>query len=368
MTGKPTYEELEKRVKTLERDAAERRQMEEALKGSEESYRYLIEDAIDIIYKVDLKGHLSFVNPIAVKETGYTQAELIGKHYLELIHPAYREDAERLYASQFADRVSSTYRELPIVTKEGKEIWLGQHVQLMTQDDHVVGFHAAARDITKQKQAEDALRESNERLEAILHLMPVGVLIIDAKTHQIVDANPKAVLMIGAPLEQGTVCHKYICPAELGKCPITDLGQTVDDSDRTLLAADGEIVPVHKTVIPVTINGREFFIECFVDMREHKRTEDERIQKEKLQGIIEMAGAICHELNQPMQAILGFSELLMMKPLQREEPFGSVARIREQAERMGQITRKLMRITRYETKDYLTGSKIIDIERATKPT
>lgn len=87
------------------------------------------------------------------------------------------------------------------------------------------------------------------------------------------------------------------------------------------------------------------------------------VEKEKLQGVIEMAGAVCHELNQPMQAVSGYSELLMMG-IKDDNPFyDKINRIKTQVYRMGGITKKLMEITRYETKDYLNG-KIIDIEKA----
>ena len=86
-------------------------------------------------------------------------------------------------------------------------------------------------------------------------------------------------------------------------------------------------------------------------------------EKEKLQGVIEMAGAVCHEMNQPIQAISGFSELLMMD-IEDDSPFyKKIKGIQEQTERMGEITKKLMSITKYETKDYLKR-KIVDIDRS----
>jgi len=89
------------------------------------------------------------------------------------------------------------------------------------------------------------------------------------------------------------------------------------------------------------------------------------IEKEKLQGIIEMAGAVCHELNQPLQVVLGISELLMMD-IQKNNPlYKKMELLKEQTERMGEITLKLAKITSYETKDYLEG-KIVDIDKSSK--
>jgi len=90
------------------------------------------------------------------------------------------------------------------------------------------------------------------------------------------------------------------------------------------------------------------------------------LEKEKLQVIFEMTGAICHELTQPMQAISGNSELMLMS-IQKNNPlYRNIKAIKEQVERMGDITRKLKRVTRYKTKDYI-NSKIIDLDSAAAP-
>lgn len=89
------------------------------------------------------------------------------------------------------------------------------------------------------------------------------------------------------------------------------------------------------------------------------------IEKEKLKGIVEIAGAICHELNQPMQVVLGYTELLMMDVPEDAPLYDSIKAIKSQIERMGTITKKLMTITQYKTKDYLKG-KIVDLEKASE--
>jgi sigma-B regulation protein RsbU (phosphoserine phosphatase) len=90
------------------------------------------------------------------------------------------------------------------------------------------------------------------------------------------------------------------------------------------------------------------------------------LEKEKLQVIFEMTGAICHELTQPMQAISGNSELMLMS-IQKDNPlYKHVETIKNQVDRMGDITRKLKRVTRYKTKDYI-NSKIMDLDSAAAP-
>jgi PAS domain S-box-containing protein len=121
-----------------------------------------------------------------------------------------------------------------------------------------------------------ALEESESRLRTILDSLQSGILIIDYETHTIVDANPVAVRLIGKPRNKivGSICHCHVCPAEKGKCPITDLGQTVDNSERVLLRADGGRIPIIKTVTSIVLGGRTHLLENFTDITELKTTEE----------------------------------------------------------------------------------------------
>ena len=94
------------------------------------------------------------------------------------------------------------------------------------------------------------------------------------------------------------------------------------------------------------------------------RAEEERLEKERLQVLLEMAGAVCHELNQPMQNIFGYSESLLINLSEDNPLFVKCKKIIELIKGMGAITKKLMKITKYETKDYIQGIKIIDIDKS----
>ncbi|GLI35645.1 response regulator [Desulforhabdus amnigena] len=88
-------------------------------------------------------------------------------------------------------------------------------------------------------------------------------------------------------------------------------------------------------------------------------------RRQKLQGVLEMAGAVCHELNQPLQAVSGYSELLLLDS-DENDPHAAVLRaIHAEVQKIGELTRKIMNITQYRTKDYLGGRHtIVDIEGA----
>jgi PAS domain S-box-containing protein len=69
------------------------------------------------------------------------------------------------------------------------------------------------------------------------------------------------------------VCHRFVCPAETGRCPVTDLGQKVDNSERTLLTASGEKRAIIKTVRSVDMGGHRYLLESFLDISDRKRAE-----------------------------------------------------------------------------------------------
>ncbi|MBW2177958.1 MAG: PAS domain-containing protein [Deltaproteobacteria bacterium] len=93
--------------------------------------------------------------------------------------------------------------------------------------------------------------------------------------------------------------------------------------------------------------------------------EEAQRESERLQGVFEMAGAICHELNQPLMALSGYVGLLAMKLPKNHPQYEKIAKIQKQVSRLTETTQKLMNITKYETKEYLR-TKIIDIDKSSK--
>jgi PAS domain S-box-containing protein len=99
------------------------------------------------------------------------------------------------------------------------------------------------------------------------------------------------------------------------------------------------------------------------DLTEKNRAARDRLHKEKLQGVLETAGAVCHELNQPLQSLSGFTEIMISKT-QDPELSPLLDTIMTQIERMRDITAKLQGITHYEATQYGENTRIIDIHKA----
>ena len=116
------------------------------------------------------------------------------------------------------------------------------------------------------------LEDKKKYSDALLNAVPAGIIVIDAKTKQIVDLNEQAALLIGLSKEDivGRVCHQFICPAETGKCPIIDLGHNVENAERELLDHEGKKIPIIKIVRKVMLMDKEYLVESFQEIPDKK--------------------------------------------------------------------------------------------------
>jgi len=112
------------------------------------------------------------------------------------------------------------------------------------------------------------LAASEKKFRSIFEHVQAGIFLVDAGTHEILAVNPEGERLTGYTADEMVwkTCHRFICPAEKGKCPISDLKMTIDRSERVLLDRNGETVPVLKTVTAATIDGRDVLIENVIPL------------------------------------------------------------------------------------------------------
>lgn len=108
------------------------------------------------------------------------------------------------------------------------------------------------------------------------------------------------------------------------------------------------------------------YVKVSEDITSKKKAEEERIEKEKLQGILQIAGTISHELNQPLQIILGYTEL-MQEMISKDSKFYTISQsIIKNIFRISEITNQLLKITKVVTKNYTEDVEILDLEESQK--
>lgn len=169
-----------------------------------------------------------------------------------------------------------------------------------------------------------------------------------------------------------TMCQRIRKVAHLDELPIIFLTSVADQQQLIKVfqagATDYLIKPFIKEELLARLRvhlERSLLIrQLRQTIEELNRAERERMETQRLQGVVEMAGAVCHELNQPIQTISGFAELMMMKADANNPLINYASKIKQQVDRMGKITGKLMHVTAYRTKTHDAVTRIIDIEEA----
>lgn len=333
-------------------------------------FRYFVENANDIIYTLATDGTFTYVSPTWTELLGHDVNEIVGRPFQFFVHS---EDIP--VCLSFMIKIIKTGEkqadvEYRVRHKNGEWRWHTTNAApVRNADGNIITYMGIARDITERQQTEKALRESENKFRVLTEKAVVGVYLIQNRVFQYI--NPKMADILGYSTDE-LIMHKpidFIAPEDQPKAREYSHKLTSGEAESLyyelkMVKKNRDFVFIESYGARITYNGQPAIIGTILDITDRKRAEKEQRHREKLQSALEIAGAVCHEMNQPMQIISGYSELLLQTVSENDPIHIKLDRINQQIRRMATITRKLMAINHYRTQNYAGNIQIVDINES----
>ncbi|MFW9991163.1 MAG: PAS domain S-box protein [Candidatus Odinarchaeota archaeon] len=300
-------------------DITVRKQIDEALRESEQRYRELVEKLHEGVVVIDPGGTITFVNPKMIRLLDYTREELIDQHWNLIFPPEERPKASEEKAKRFKG-ISSSY-ETVLLTKNGQKIpVIVSSTPLFTFYETFRGVLALFIDISELKRAENALKESEEKYRKMVEEMPIG-LYRTAPKGKILAANPALVDMLGydsfeelakIDLEQEGQISGY--PRYIFKEQM-ELEGEIKGLETGWKKKNGVILYVRENARAIRDrNGEILYYEGTVeDITDRKRIE-EMLEKQKEENEL-LLSIMTHDLKNYHLAATGFLDLALAESL-----------------------------------------------------
>ncbi|MBN1881900.1 MAG: PAS domain S-box protein [Deltaproteobacteria bacterium] len=336
-------------VHGIGRDITERKKSEEALRESEEKYRNVVERANDgiLIIRDTL---LNYANPSMSRIIGYSTEELLDTPFADYVHP----DDIALTSDRYHRRMQGedvpVFYEISLVTKDGRTV----HVEV---NGGLIQYQGAAadlvfvRDITERVKAEEALRESEEKLRNIFESSQ-EVIFVTGLDGSISTINPAGERLLGYSREELLTMNSLDFYAEAAKRE-----KAIELMSRYGYVKDFEIrIVTHGDTLlecllnATAIRNREGKVVAFQgslrDITERKLLELQLINSQRMEAVGQLAGGMAHNFNNLLAGIMGYAEFLLSKKSEDDPDFKALSTIHEGTLRASELTRQLLDIAR----------------------
>jgi PAS domain S-box-containing protein len=346
----------------------------EAIRQSEELYKTLAEKSMAGVYVVQ-DGNFLFINSNAASYAGYTREELLDQEAVLIVSPEDREKARQNARALLRGEESSPY-EFRIITKQGATRWIMETVTSILHEGRPA-ILGNSMDITERKQAEEALREGEQRLHSIIDGSPIPAFVI-GNDHRVIHWNKALEEMSRIRSEEivGT-CEQWKAFYNEERPSMADLlvdeavelitqwysgkyikSQLIKDAYEATdffpaLGENGKWLRFTAAAIRDSKGMIVAAIETLEDITERKREEEEKrnLQErlnraEKMESLGTLAGGVAHDLNNVLGVIVGYAELLLNSVDESSSIRPRLVKIMKGGERAAAIVQDLLTLAR----------------------
>ncbi len=303
--------------------------MADALMEAARKERAVIDNAVDVICSIDMDGKFVACNPACYENWGYSQEELLGKRFIEVIAPQDISETIKSVRAIRAEKGNMQF-ENRVRRKDGSEISVSWSAYWSEKER---AMFCVAHDITERKLAEEAIRASEARIRTIINHMIVGLVIVNQDGY-IESMNPRAEHMFGYKAEEIVQRHllalfgdsKFF--SEHNENDAMSFMETLFNQalnrigEFDCLRKNGEDFPVELSLSELKTAEGERYMANILDVSE--RREVERLKKE-------FVSTVSHELRTPLTSIRGSLTLLSV---------GAMGALPEQAQKVVAIAER----------------------------
>ncbi len=337
-------------------------------------YADFFESAADGIVVIDPEGHLLFSNPKAREITGYSEDDLRAGKVTKMF---FQEDIERGRALRdgFIKGVYPQGVDLHVKRKTGEKLILSINFSSVLREEGAV--LCTFRDVTTERTVAAELIQTKTFLQRVIDSSVDAIISADMKGRVLL-FNHAAERVYDKPSSEMIGSH---ASALYPEGTARQIMQLIRAGGGRVEGLKTEVKDSHGALVPVLLSAALIYegttptgtVGIFTDLREKVRMEQrlqqaqDQIRTQERQAIIaELAGAAAHELNQPLQTVMGYAELLLryLDKSKKDPSHNAAEIIFAEAERMAEIVRKIGKITKYETKSYVGRARILDLDKA----
>jgi len=343
----------------VNRDITERKRINARLKESEEKFRTLAE-ACPFAIMIYQNDYWVYANAAAERISGFSKSDLYQMPFWQMVHPDHRELVRGRGSRRQSGADATPAYDFKIQTKQGETRWVSLSGSSFIYEGNPAGLITVI-DITERKKAETELRKSEEKYRTILENIEDGYYEVDLKGNFTFFTDFVCRISGYAREEVPGVNYRQYTDAEnaakLGRLfkDLYNTGKPTKALDLEIIRKDGitRSLEISVSLIKDDSEQPEGFCGIIRDISERKQAEEQKTrleaqlqQAQKMEAIGTLAGGVAHDFNNILQAINGYTQLLLMSKSPEDPDYHKLTQLLQSGDRAAKLIDQLLTFSR----------------------